>query len=269
MVGNVRRLKQMPVAPCQLSGDPEKPPTVWHNAANTSNFNVDMAEARSYRLREMRASMPRVKIRQPFDSDLDEVLLNGMPQTFARLADIHRTSGRFDQAESLCRDGVKEFPDYGSGHMVLALTCHERGETERALIELHSALKCEPDNILALKLIADIHWESRQFSLARSYYRQVLELDRYCDDAGKRVRRRREPGPKGEPDAVESAGDLHSNPVSDGQDAFSTVTLAKLYAQQGHIRLARQVCEGILEKEPGNVRVRDFLRELDVTTGNN
>ncbi len=211
--------------------------------------------------------MPKVKIRRPLETDLDTALRDGMPQTFARLADMHRLNGRFDDAESICRDGLEEFPNYGTGHMVLALTSYGKGEVERALIELHSALKCEPDNILALKLIADIHWEAGQVSLARSYYRQVLQLDRHCDVAFERVKHGRRAEPQTRPVQERPVEMNEGNTIGDRQETTNTVTLARLYAQQGHIDLARQVCEGILEKEPDNNRVKDFLNELSITAG--
>ena len=211
--------------------------------------------------------MPRVRISGPSEKDLDEILKDGMPQTFARLADLLRLDGRYDEAESACLEGLEEFPGYDSGHMVLALTYRDKGEIEKALIEFHTALKCEPENLLALKSIADIHWDAEEFSLARSYYRQVLQRDRYCAEARERVRRKPkiEDHEKRPPAKTENGRDFKGV----DQDVFSTVTLARLYVRQGHIRLARQVCEGILEKDPDDSRVRAFLDELDVKAGSN
>lgn len=214
--------------------------------------------------------MPRVRILRPSEKDLSEALKEGMPQTFARLADLLRLDGRYDEAESACLGGLKEFPGYDSGHMVLALTYRDRGEIEKALIEFHSVLKCEPENLLALKSIADIHWEAEEFSLARSYYRQVLQRDRYCVEARERVRRKPKPEQRVDHEERPPAGAEDGTALeSVERDVFNTVTLAKLYVRQGHIRLAKQVCEGILEKEPNNSRVKAFLDELDVKAGSN
>lgn len=212
--------------------------------------------------------MPKVRLSKPSERDLNTLLRGGLPKTFARLADMHRQDGRYDEAISVCREGLEEFPDYGSGHMVLALTYQERGETEKALIEFHSALRCEPDNLLALKSIADIHWQASEFSLARSYYRQVLQKDRFLNEARERVRKNPKPEraenlPDKEPKGSENELNI---PEVDG-NTFDTLTLAKLYATQGHAKLARQVCRGILEKDPENAGVKAFLAGLDDRTG--
>ncbi len=214
--------------------------------------------------------MPRVRILRLSEKDLCEALKEGMPQTFARMADLLRLDGRYDEAESACLEGLKEFPGYGSGHMVLALTYRGKGEIERALIEFHTALKCEPENLLALKSIADIHWEAEEFSLARSYYRQVLQRDRYCAEARERVRRKPKPKQPEDYEERQSSGVENGRDLgSVERDVFNTVTLARLYVRQGHIRLAKQVCEGILEKDPDDSRVKAFLDELDVKAGSN
>jgi tetratricopeptide (TPR) repeat protein len=214
--------------------------------------------------------MPRVRILRPSEKDPSEALKEGMPQTFARLADLLRLDGRYDEAESVCLEGLKEFPGYDSGHIVLALTYRDKGEIEKALIEFHAALKCEPENLLALKSIADIHWDAEEFSLARSYYRQVLQRDKYSAEARERVRR------KPKPERPEDHGERQPAATENGsglegvkRDVFNTMTLARLYVRQGHIRLAKQVCEGILEKDPDDGRVRAFMDEIDAKAGSN
>jgi tetratricopeptide (TPR) repeat protein len=214
--------------------------------------------------------MPRVRILRPSEKDLSEALKEGMPQTFARMADLLRLDGRYDEAESACLEGLKEFPGYDSGHMVLALTYRDKGEIEKALIEFHTALKCEPENLLALKSIADIHWEAEEFSLARSYYRQVLQRDRYCAEVRERVRRKPKPNQPEDHEERQPAGAENGRDLEGVErDVFNTVTLARLYVRQGHIRLAKKVCKGILEKDPDDSRVKAFLDELDVKAGSN
>lgn len=214
--------------------------------------------------------MPKVRLSKPSEKDSISLLRDGLPKTFARLADLYRQDGRFDEAISVCREGLEEFPDYGSGHMVLALTYQERGETEKALIEFHSALKSEPDNLLALKSIADIHWQASEFSLARSYYRQALQRDRFLSEARERIRRNPKPEQSeslADEEPTESDGDTEIPEVD--SSTFDTLTLARLYATQGHSKLARQVCRGILEKDPENAGVKAFLAGLDDKTGRN
>jgi tetratricopeptide (TPR) repeat protein len=211
--------------------------------------------------------MPRIKISRPAERELAAVLTEGLPESFAQLADIYRLDRRFEEAESVCREGLRKFPDYGSGHIVLALVHRDRGEVEKALIEFHSALKCEPGNLLALKSIADIHWDSEAYSLARSYYRQVLQRDRYCTEAQERARRNPRPEKKEETEVEELEREFSVSDVPESErGVFDTLTLAKLYMRQGHAKLAREVCRSILDTEPQNEMALAFLDEINSNT---
>ncbi len=211
--------------------------------------------------------MPRLKLIKKTEADPKRELEKGMPQTFARLADLYRREGNFDRAIDLCQSGIEQFPTYGTGHIVLALTYLDIGEREAALIEFHSALKCMPDNLLALKSVADIHCEAEAFSLARSYYRQVLQRDRYNDHALDGSKRNSRPADRSTEESREDASprepSLDESKLNDpDHEVFNTVTLADLYRKQGHTKLAREICDSILRDDPGNRRVREILEQL-------
>ena len=192
------------------------------------------------------------------------MLVDEMPTTFARLADIYRLEGRFDEAIEICSRGLEQFPDNGSGHMVLAFVYSDRGEHEKALIEYHSALKCDPENLLALKRMADIHWETEAYSLARSYYRQLLQRDRFCEEARERARKNPKRPVESTDDSDEVSAAVPSEPMTESErNSFETVTLAKLYISQGHVALAREVCKGIIENDPANRQAVELLEELE------
>ena len=132
--------------------------------------------------------MPRIKLSKPAEKDLEQSLREGLPLTFARLADLYRRCRQFQKAEEVCKEGLEAFPTYGTGHIVLADIQMDKGETEKALVQYHMALKCEPDNLRALMMIADLHWQAEAYSLARSYYKQVLRRDHHCQTALDRVK---------------------------------------------------------------------------------
>jgi len=210
--------------------------------------------------------MPRLKLIRKTEADPKRELERGMPRTFARLADLYRREKKFDRAIELCRVGIEQFPGYGTGHIVLALTYIDMGEREAALIEFHSALKCMPDNLLALKSVADIHCEAEAFSLARSYYRQVLQRDRFNSEALDGSKRNSnqisEPDQERE-EPAETGPKIDESELNHSERGmFNTVTLAELYKKQGHTKLAREICDSILKEDPENERVRDILEQL-------
>jgi tetratricopeptide (TPR) repeat protein len=214
--------------------------------------------------------MPRIKLSKPAEKDLEQSLREGLPLTFARLADLYRQRGLFQEAEDIYRDGLKVFPDYGTGHIVLAGIQMDKGEVEKALMQYHLALKCEPDNLYALKMIADIHWQTEAHSLAKSYYKQVLRRDSNCRTALERV--------KGKP-LVDTAGlametdvttEGSNRPTTESErNVFGTVTLARLYMSQGHVDLAREICRSIVESDPSDQNARDMLDEINTTAKGN
>lgn len=211
--------------------------------------------------------MPRLKLIKKTEADPKRELEKGMPRTFARLADLYRREKNFDRAVELCQSGIEQFPAYGTGHIVLALTYLEVGEREAALIEFHSALKCMPDNLLALKSVADIHCEAEAFSLARSYYRQVIQRDRYNDKAREGSKRNSKPADgsteEDREDASSRVSSLNESKLNESErEVFNTVTLAELYKKQGHTKLAREICDSILRDDPENKRVREILEQL-------
>jgi tetratricopeptide (TPR) repeat protein len=212
--------------------------------------------------------MPKIRVARPADRGLGEGLSVGIPSAFARVADMARLKGRLAEAEQACLTGVSKYPDYAVGHIELGLIYRSMGEPEKALIAFHTALKCEPRNVVAIKEIADIHWESGAFALARSYYRQVLQTDRYCPEALERSRR----NPKRQPSNVEIADEALSDAscseasaeVSEAEKGlFDTVTLARLYMRQGHGKLAREICASILQRNPDDKQASAILAELD------
>ncbi len=96
---------------------------------------------------------------------------------FAPLAHIYRRMGEWDRAFKLCEEGLKEHPDFASGHIVLALLYLDRGQTEKALASLQKATRLSPENILAHKFLARCHLKLKNLSRALNAYKRVLFLD--------------------------------------------------------------------------------------------
>ncbi len=210
--------------------------------------------------------MPRIKLSKPAEKDLEQSLREGLPLTFARLADLFRQRGQLQKAEEVCRDGLETFPTYGTGHIVLADIEMDKGETEKALVQYHMALKCEPDNLRALKMIADLHWQAEAFSLAKSYYKQVLRRDHHCQTALDRVKGKASLVKDETTKEAESLANESNRQATESEPKmFGTVTLARLYARQGHVDLAREICLSIVENDPFDTDARKILDEINAT----
>jgi tetratricopeptide (TPR) repeat protein len=95
---------------------------------------------------------------------------------FAQLAEEYRRAGRFAEAIETCRTGLAHHPGYLSAHVTLGRALIETGELEQAHAELAQVLVTAPENLAALKGVADIHFRRGQRQEALDYYRRALEF---------------------------------------------------------------------------------------------
>jgi hypothetical protein len=93
---------------------------------------------------------------------------------FAQLAEEYRRAGRFEEAIETCRTGLSHHPGYLSAHVTLGRALIEIGELEQAQTELMRVLSAAPENLAALKGLAEIHHRRGELPEALANYRQAL-----------------------------------------------------------------------------------------------
>jgi tetratricopeptide (TPR) repeat protein len=93
---------------------------------------------------------------------------------FAQLAEEYRRAGRFDEAIETCRTGLSHHPGYLSAHVTLGRALIEVGELQPAQDELGRVLAAAPENLAALKGLAEIHHRRGELAEALQHYRQAL-----------------------------------------------------------------------------------------------
>jgi tetratricopeptide (TPR) repeat protein len=76
---------------------------------------------------------------------------------FAALADEYRRAGRFTDAVETCRAGLLRHPAYLSARVTLGRALLELGEFDEAEAELQQVLRAAPENLAAIRALADIH----------------------------------------------------------------------------------------------------------------
>jgi hypothetical protein len=80
-----------------------------------------------------------------------------MSASFSVIAERFRRSGHFDRAVALCREGLAAFPDHLSARVTLGCSLLELGQFVEAQRELQSVIKRAPDNLLAIRGLAELH----------------------------------------------------------------------------------------------------------------
>ncbi len=144
---------------------------------------------------------------------------------FAPIAEFFLMYGMIDAAFKVCREGIKKHPTLVSGRLVMARIHLKRGNWDEAETELRAALEVAPQNQTALKLLRDI---------------ERLQL---------------------EEDVSVPAAATPAPVVSQGP-SWNTVTMARIFAEQGHPEKARQIYQSILTGDPANQAAREGLAVL-------
>jgi tetratricopeptide (TPR) repeat protein len=106
---------------------------------------------------------------------------------FAQLAEEYRRAGRFQEAIDTCRTGLLHHPGYLSAHVTLGRALIEIGELQPAENELRRVLTAAPENLAAIKGLADIHHRQGEMEEALALYKRALELAPHDPDLEHRV----------------------------------------------------------------------------------
>jgi tetratricopeptide (TPR) repeat protein len=76
---------------------------------------------------------------------------------FGALAEEYRRAGLFHDAVETCRIGLQRHPAYVSARVTLGRSLVELGEYDEATQELEQVVKAAPENLAAIRALADIH----------------------------------------------------------------------------------------------------------------
>lgn len=76
---------------------------------------------------------------------------------FGGIAERFRRAGDLDRAIALCRDGLKRFPDQLSARVTLGWALLDKGQYDEARVELERVIRKAPDNLAAIRGLAELH----------------------------------------------------------------------------------------------------------------
>lgn len=102
------------------------------------------------------------------DSRIEElkrrIRLDPASIAFATLAEEYRRAGRNEEAIAICRTGLERHPSYASARVTLGRALLETGHQEEAREELERVLRVAPQNLAAIRGLAEIHTRQVQQS---------------------------------------------------------------------------------------------------------
>jgi tetratricopeptide (TPR) repeat protein len=94
---------------------------------------------------------------------------------FAQLAEEYRRAGRFPEAIETCRAGLAYHPGYLSAHVTLGRALLETGDLLAAEEALSHVYAAAPENLTALKGLAEIHHRRGEHQAALALYTKAIE----------------------------------------------------------------------------------------------
>jgi tetratricopeptide (TPR) repeat protein len=113
---------------------------------------------------------------------------------FAALAEEYRRSGRYEEAIATCRSGLQRHPAYLSARVTLGRSLLETGQFDEAREELEQVLRAAPENLAAIRGLAEIHDRRGELPEALEHYRSAMnvaksdvEPEATVDDLSKRI----------------------------------------------------------------------------------
>jgi len=95
---------------------------------------------------------------------------------FAQLAEEYRRVGRFDEAIDVCRAGLARHPGYLSARVTLGRALLEVGDVESAQRELTEVIRVAPENLSAIRGLADVHRKRGELPEALAQFKSAFEM---------------------------------------------------------------------------------------------
>ncbi|HXF95441.1 MAG TPA: tetratricopeptide repeat protein, partial [Gemmatimonadales bacterium] len=114
---------------------------------------------------------------------------NRKGRTFAPLADAYRKAGLIDNALELCQEGLKLHPDYVSAWIVYGRCLLDKKDDGAAEEVYRKVLALDPENVLALRTLADIAERGSRLNQAIEWLNRLLAADPMNGDAAEALAR--------------------------------------------------------------------------------
>jgi tetratricopeptide (TPR) repeat protein len=128
--------------------------------------------------------------------------------SFAPLAELYRKDGQHEKAMEVLRVGLESNPRHIPGNIVRGRCCLDLKQDAEAEVAFRRALELDPENVIALKALADITERAGRLDEASSWLQQLVSVDPSNDDARDQMTRvatamaAPDPEPVPEPEAV-------------------------------------------------------------------
>jgi tetratricopeptide (TPR) repeat protein len=169
---------------------------------------------------------------------------------FMNQAESFLQQNLLSQTLAIAEQRLKQFPADVDAHVIAGDVLARMGRIDEALDILRKVEKIISDLSVVYVRIGDIYQKNgfnRDASICYQKYNALNPtVDQTKEITEKLILPEQEESPRAE---IEETGDINL-PRPD----FYTVTLADLYIKQGHLKMAAEVLQEIIRKEPANIQ---------------
>ena len=165
---------------------------------------------------------------------------------FAQLAEELRRAGQFEESIATCRAGLAIHPGYLSARVTLGRALIEVNSLDEAQAELELVLKSAPENLAAIRGLAEIFHRRGDLAAALAQYRAALALAKNDPDLQQTVAelaKQVEPAPPPHASDGLSLGEMEQ--LLGGRDSLreTAQTQVQTNPDSEHVRAERVVTE--------------------------
>src|SRR3989449_9604711 len=154
----------------------------------------------------------------PYTSEIEKLerrwLENPKGRNFAPLADAYRKAGELDRAIDLCQSGLEKHPDYVSAHIVYGRCLIDKKDDPAAEEVFRKILQLDQENILALKVLAEIADRNKRFDQEVEWLSRLLSVDPMNGEAAEALSRARKKASSAKPVEPVAAPPLGMEPTA-------------------------------------------------------
>ncbi len=160
---------------------------------------------------------------------------------FVQLADAYRKNNMVDEALQVINQGLQHHPEYPLAFLILGKCYYDKRQYGQAKEAIEKTLRYDQQNIVALRLLAQICESLKDDACQLMAYRGVVAIDPFDAMAKDKL-------------AALEAGQ-RKGPVF-------TFTLAEEYAKQGNFAEALKVYEQLQFTDPTDLVLKEKIKEL-------
>lgn len=168
--------------------------------------------------------------RQELEKIESDWISNPSPVLCARLADLLRRNGRLDESRAIASRGLTRWKNNISISVVLGKCYRDSGLLEKAMEIFERVSSSQPQNLVALKNLAEIHFQKENWSKAISYFEEYL----FEQPGDEEARDKLEEAKSGKNSSVQASLDAEEDGYEPDDEVFpKTDRMSKVLESQG------------------------------------